>query len=79
MPDLSLCEGLGRGRVHFPKSLGKETRKKKWLVLRTPKLYGGWLGSGTDEGSGKLLYAAGRSMHPLNRRFPNGTSCFGDP
>jgi hypothetical protein len=48
-------------------------------VSRTPTLHGGWLGSGTDEGSGKLLYARGRRTQPSNPGFPNGTSCFGDP
>ena len=35
---------------------------------------GEWLGSSAEEGRGKQRYAWARSMDPMNRGFPNGTS-----
>jgi len=38
-------------------------------------VFGGWLGSGGDEGGGKLPKVSARRMQSSNRELPNGTSC----
>ena len=43
----------------------------QWLA--TP--FGGWLGSGAEEGRAKQRNVPGRRKEPLIRQSPNGTSC----
>jgi hypothetical protein len=67
---LTESEGALQGRrIHMRKAKGKRViwSSEKGSTVDALELSG-------EEGRGKLRKAAGRSKHPVNRRWPNGVT-----